>query len=50
MAQPRTAKRERPQNAKGTLLRILHYSSESRFTILAILVLVLIGNTLSKVR
>ena len=47
MAQPRTAKRERPQNAKGTLLRILHYSSESRFTILAILVLVLIGNSLA---
>ena len=47
MAQPRTAKRERPKNAKGTLLRILRYSSESRFTILAILVLMLIGNSLS---
>ena len=36
MAQPRTAKRERPKNAKGTLLRILRYSSDSRFTILAV--------------
>ncbi len=47
MAQPRTAKRERPKNARGTLLRILRYSSESRFTILAILALVLVGNSLA---
>ena len=47
MAQPRNAKRERPRNAKGTLLRILRYSSESRFAILAILALVLVGNSLA---
>ncbi|MBR2895098.1 MAG: ABC transporter ATP-binding protein [Oscillospiraceae bacterium] len=47
MAQPRTAKRERPKNAKGTLLRILRYTIDSRWTMLGILLLVLIGNALA---
>ncbi|MBR2131670.1 MAG: ABC transporter ATP-binding protein [Oscillospiraceae bacterium] len=47
MAQPRTAKRERPKNAKGTLLRILRYTIDSRWAILGILLLVLMGNILA---
>lgn len=47
MAQPRNAKRERPKNAKGTLLRILRYTGDDRFTIFAILILVLLGNSLA---
>ena len=47
MAQPRTAKRERPKNAKGTLLRILRYSFPSMTSFFGLLILVFAGNGLS---
>jgi len=47
MAQPRTAKRERPKNAKGTLLRILRYSFPSMASFFGLLILVFAGNGLS---
>ena len=46
MAQPRT-KRERPKNAKGTLLRILHYSFPSTASFFGLLLIVFAGNGLS---
>ena len=44
MAQPRTAKRERPKNAKGTLLRILKYSFPSTASFFGLMLLVFAGN------
>ena len=47
MAQPRNGKRERPKNAKGTLLRILKYCIHNKPLFILTLLLVLVSNTLS---
>ena len=47
LAQPRNGKRERPKNAKGTLLRIVKYCIHNRAAFVFTLLLVLVSNTLS---
>lgn len=47
LAQPRNGKRERPKNAKGTLLRILKYCIHNKPLFVFTLFLVLVSNTLS---
>ena len=47
MARPRNTKRERPKNAKGTLLRIVKYCIQNRTAFVFTLLLVLLSNTLS---
>ncbi len=47
MAQPRNGKRERPKNAKGTLLRILKYCIHNRAAFIFTLLLVLVSNSLA---
>ena len=49
MAQPRNGKRERPKNAKGTLLRIVKYCIHNRTAFVFTLFLVLVSNCMSQI-